>query len=499
MIDNQSLRINEERDLVLRDKLPSPDLSGKDECLVSNGHVPKGKEASLESVNNHHYQFPEYFVWGVAAAAAQIEGGANEEGKGDSIWDRFASQPGAIVGGNTPAVACDHFHRYPEDFQLMSKLGIRNYRLSISWPRIIPEGQGSVNEKGLAFYDRLIDSMLENSIVPWITLFHWDLPQLLEERNGGWRARSTAEAFETYACVVVKRFADRVKNWMTVNEIPCFIGKGYGQGEHAPGRQESPKVLNQCYHHALLAHGYAVGAVREFGGVSARVGLVHNPETPVPVTETPENIRAARILYMQHTSQIMAPIFKGGYLPEWLERLGKSRPDVAAGDLTLIGQKTDFLGLNVYGGSFCRAAESGVPQTLPLPMGYPRANLDWLNITPQAMYWAVRHAAECYGIKEFYITENGFSQEDTPDDKGIVHDLGRREFYRNYLISLQRAIVEKYNVKGFFAWSFMDNYEWAEGYAKRFGIVHVDYETQKRTPKLSAEWYSQVIAQNAVL
>ena len=457
-----------------------------------------GVEQTGESLKNVVYQFPKNFTWGVAAAATQIEGAANEDGKGESIWDKFAAQPGKIAGGDTPAVACDHYHRYEEDFRLMNQLGIRHYRLSVAWPRIFPAGSGAVNEKGLAFYDRLIDSMLENSITPWVTLFHWDLPQALEDK-GGWRVRATAEAFGAYADVVVNRLRDRVKNWMTINEAPSFIGNGYGKGHHAPGAQEPQKVLNQCYHNALLAHGEGVRAVREHGGPGARVGLVHNPQTPVPVTETPEDIAAARTQYARRSAQIMGPIFKGGYPQEWLTEAGVNQPEFTADDLALIGQHTDFLGLNLYGGSFCRAGEGNAPQSLPLPSDYPRANLDWLNIMPQVMYWAVRHASEYYGIQEFYITENGLSQTDQPNEKGDVWDLGRREFYRNYLISLQRAITEGYNVNGFFAWSFMDNFEWAEGYAKRFGIVRVDYPTQKRTPKLSAGWYAQVLAQNRVL
>lgn len=442
--------------------------------------------------------FPPHFAWGVATAAAQIEGAAREDGKGESIWDKFAAQPGKVFNGDTPAVACDHYHRYREDFQLMKELGVRNYRLSVAWPRILPGGRGAVNEKGLEFYDRVIDALLENSITPWVTLFHWDLPQALED-EGGWRVQSTVEAFGNYADIVVRRLGDRVTNWMTVNELPSFIGHGYGIGMHAPGARETPKMLNQCYHHALLAHGEGVRAVREHGGSAARVGMAHNPETPVPVTETEADIAAARAMYARRTAQIMAPMFKGAYPAEWLELMGANQPDVAPGDLELISQPNDFLGLNLYGGSFCRAGTDGEPQHLPLPKDYPRANLDWLNITPQVIYWGVRHAAEYYGIKEFYITENGMSQEDAPNEQGEVWDLGRREFYRNYLLSMQRAINEGYPVKGYFAWSFMDNYEWAEGYAKRFGLVHVDYQTQKRTPKLSAGWYSKVIAQNKVL
>ncbi len=441
------------------------------------------------------YPFPKDFVWGVAAAATQIEGAASEDGKGESIWDRFAAQPGKTVGGDTPAIACDHYHRFEEDFALMKQLGVRNYRLSVAWPRIYPTGTGAVNEKGLAFYDRLIDRMLAHGITPWVTLYHWDLPQALEDQ-GGWRTPATAQACGVYAATVVKRLGDRVKNWITLNEISTFIGSGYKGGRHAPGAKESAQVVNQCYHNALLAHGYAVKAVRAHGGPGARVGLAHNPGTPIPVTETGADIAAAREAYAQQTAQILAPIYTGAYPDTWLEHTGADAPKVAPGDLAVIATPTDFLGLNIYGGSFVRAGQDGKHESLPLPTGYPKANLDWLNITPQSVYWAVRHAVEHYGVKNVYITENGISQDDQITAHDEVLDLGRREFYRNYLIALQRATAEGLPASGFFTWSFMDNYEWAEGYHKRFGIVYVDYISQQRIPKLSAQWYAAVMREN---
>lgn len=443
-------------------------------------------------------EFPPDFVWGVATAAPQIEGAADEDGKGESIWDRFAKLPGKTAKGDTPAVACAHYHLYKDDFALMKSLGIRHHRLSIAWPRIYPAGTGAVNDKGLGFYDRLIDSMLEHGITPWVTLYHWDLPQALEDA-GGWRNVATAEAYGAYAAVVVRKLADRVKNWMTLNEIAAFIPLGYGSGQFAPGAHEGPAALNQCYHHALVAHGYGIEAVRQFGGAGARVGLAHNPSTPVPVTETPGDIAAAGAAYARNNAQLMAPMLTGEYPEPWLKEQGANAPKFTAAELARISQRLDFLGLNLYGGSFVRAGADGKPETLPLPSDYPRGASDWLNILPQVMYWAVRHAEETYGVKDFYITENGVSADDKVNDKGQVIDLGRREFYRNYLLSLRRAVAEGRGVRGFFAWSFMDNFEWSEGYSKRFGIVHVDYPTQKRTPKLSAEWYAQVIAGNRVI
>ncbi|HEX4083588.1 MAG TPA: GH1 family beta-glucosidase [Chthoniobacteraceae bacterium] len=467
--------------------------------LAACGGIPAGIAAEpLPAINANSPQFPKDFAWGVATAATQIEGAAAEDGKGESIWDRFAAEPGRVVGGDTPAVACDHYHRYPQDIRLMGELGIRNYRMSIAWPRIYPQGDGPVNTKGLDFYDRLIDALLAGGITPFATMFHWDLPQALEDR-GGWRVRATPEAFAVYADTIVKKLGDRVRNWMSCNEIPCFIGKGYGKGDHAPGCKEPPKVLNQCYHHALLAHGHAVRAVRQHGAAGARVGLVHNPDTIVPVTETPDDIEAAHRQYGWESGPIMGPVFKGAYPAAWLERAGQAQPEIAPGDMALISMPTDFLGLNIYGGHFCRAGKGSQPESLPLPDDYPRGTLPWLNITPQTMYWGVRHAAEHYGVKNFYISENGVCQDDVVTPKGEVLDIGRLEFYRNYLGCLHRAIHEGFNVQGFFAWSFMDNYEWAEGYAKRFGIVHIDYPTQKRTPKLSAGWYAKVIREGAMV
>jgi beta-glucosidase len=444
--------------------------------------------------SSHSYSFPKTFAWGASTAAAQIEGAAFEDGKSESVWDRFAE----VRKIDTPTIACDHYHRYREDVALLRQLGIANYRLSIAWPRIIPEGDGAPNAKGFAFYDKLIDALLEAGITPWVTLYHWDLPQALEDR-GGWRVRSTPQAFAKYAQLVVQRFGDRVQNWITLNEILRFVPCGYSYGCDAPGAQEPPAVVNQIYHHTLLAHGYAVEAVREYGGKGACVGLSHNPPCPVPVTETPADIAAARTEYVRQTEQLMGPLFLGNYTAAFLEAAGKDAPHVAAGDLELISQKTDFLGLNVYYGDFVRGAADGQVERIALPAQYPKADIFWLNITPQAIYWAIRHAREVYGISTLYITENGAPYIDQVEPNGEIHDLGRREYLRNHLISLHRAIQEGYDVRGYFLWSLLDNYEWAEGYAKRFGIVRVDYETLRRTPKLSAYWYSKVIEANAVV
>jgi beta-glucosidase len=444
------------------------------------------------------YEFPSGFVWGVATASAQIEGATREDGKGESIWDRFATVRGKIKGGDTPEVACDHYHRFEADFDLMRALGVHHYRLSIAWPRVFPEGCGKLNNPGLDFYSRLIDALLARGITPWVTLFHWDLPQPLEDR-GGWVTRATFAAFEGYADTVVRRLGDRVHNWFTVNEIPCFIGKGYGDGYFAPGRLLDARSLNQAYHHALLAHSAVVASVRAYASSAARVGLVHNhlPAPPIPVIETEEHIAAARALYARTNQHLMAPVFLGAYPDELLD--SPDAPEILEGDMTRIALKTDFLGLNPYAGSFVRVKPDGQPQVLSFPRQYPCGDLWWLLVTPQVIYWSIRFAAEVFGVKTFYITENGAAYDDEVTPEGEVIDLDRREYIRNHLISLHRAVDEGYDVRGYFAWSFLDNFEWAEGYSKRFGLVRVDYETQRRTPKLSGRWYAEVCRLNRVV
>jgi beta-glucosidase len=446
------------------------------------------------------YQFPEGFVWGVASASAQIEGAATEDGKGESVWDRFATLPGKIKDGTSPAVACDHYHRYEADCDLIYDLGLGAYRLSIAWPRVIPDGDGAINPRGLDFYDRLIDALLARGITPWVTLFHWDLPQALEDK-GGWTSRETVGAYARYAETVVKHLGDRVDHWFTMNEIPCFIGFGYGSGYFAPGRRESAKVINQAYHHAILAHGHGVGAVRAHGKAGSQVGLVHNllPPPQIPVVETEADIAAAKLEYERTNSQLMSPIFQGRYADVFLNAAGPDAPEVQPGDLDVISQRTDYLGLNLYAGDFVRARADGSAETLPFPRQYPRGDLPWLLVTPQVLYWGARFASEVFGVKTFYFTENGAAFDDAVTPEGEIIDLDRREYIRNHLISVHRALAEGFDVRGYFLWTLMDNWEWAEGFTKRFGIVRTDYETLARIPKLSAQWFSEVARQNRIV
>jgi beta-glucosidase len=447
-------------------------------------------------------RFPADFVFGVAAAAPQIEGAAFKDGKGESVWDRFARNPGKVHGGHTLDVACDHYHRFDEDFALMASLGIKTYRLSIAWPRIFPHGDGELNQKGLDFYHRLFASMKKHGIQPWVTLFHWDLPQSLEDR-GGWTSRVTVDAFARYADTVVKAFAGEVKHWITLNEIVCFTLLGYGTGTKAPGRKESAKLVNQTYHHALLCHGHGVRAVRKFGGAGAVVGLTDNCAVPVPVTETPADIAAAKAWFVDRNAQVLGAIHAGKYTADFLARVGADAPDVQPGDFALISLPTDFLGLNIYSGTFVRASKTAgagtVYETLPHPANYPSADSNWLRLVPQSIYWATRFCHEVYGHQAIYITENGCGYDTEPVVNGEVFDLHRRDYLRSYLREAHRAVGDGVPLKGYFLWSFIDNYEWEDGYQRRFGIVHCDFETQVRTPKLSARYYADVIRERKIL
>lgn len=444
------------------------------------------------------YSFPKNFTWGVATAATQIEGAAAEDGKGPSIWDHFSTFPGNIANGDTPAVACDHYHRYPEDFALMRRMGVKNYRFSTSWPRIVPDASGALNERGLDFYERLVDSMLDHEITPWCTLYHWELPLWMEEK-GGWPDRGVVPAFARYAEAIVRRLGDRVKRWFTINELNCFIYLGYQSGQQAPFRRVSPALLARAHHHALLVHGEAVAAVRAHGGRGAKVGFALNPGVPVPFTETDTDITAARNRFEEVNGGQLGPILTGKYNAWHLAQFGTDMPAIQPGDMELIAQPIDFVGLNVYTGSYIRAdAEKGF-EDLPYTNYAPRADASWLYAVPESLYWIVRHIHDIYGPQDFYITENGASYPAGPDEKNRIFDTDRVQFLRSYLKQAHRLTQEGLGLRGYFHWSFMDNFEWSMGYSQRFGLVHVDYATQRRTPKLSADWFSRVVAENRVL
>ena len=457
--------------------------------------------AATENPKGALAAFPGGFLWGTATSAYQIEGAINEDGRGTSIWDRFVQLQGKIVDKSTADVANDHYHRYKEDVQLIRALGAGAYRFSIAWPRVFPEGTGTPNPKGLDFYHRLVDELLANGIEPFVTLYHWDLPQTLQDRYGGWRSRETSKAFADYAGYVAERISDRVKSIFTINECSRLVQAGFGMGIDAPGLNLPQKEINQVRHHVALGHGLAVQAVRAHARKGTRVGPAENIEVCIPAIETPANVRAAEIATRELNAGYLTAILEGKYTDAFLAYAGANAPTYTPEDLKAIGSPIDFVGLNVYQpNQYVTAGENGHPFTLlPFPATYPRMDSSWLRIAPEAMYWAPRHVAKLWNVKSIYITENGTSAADKPTEDGKVYDIDRIMFLRNYLTHLHRATSEGVPVRGYFVWSLMDNFEWSDGYEKRFGLYHVDFKTQRRTPKLSASFYREVIKKNAVM
>jgi len=442
-----------------------------------------------------HRSFPKDFCWGVATAAPQIEGAASADGKGPSIWDASAARPGFIDSGHTLAVACDHYHRWEGDLDLIRALGLKHYRFSVAWPRVLPGGTGALNAPGLDFYDRLVDGMLARGIEPWCTLFHWDLPQPLEER-GGWPARAVADAFAPYAEAVVRRLGDRVRRWMTINEPRSFIDQGYRYGWKAPFRTVDDRTWAAATHHALLAHAHGVRAVRAWARPDAQAGFAFDCGAFVPLTADPADLAAAQAEHEADNGRHLQPILRGGYPAAWLAQGGETH--IAPGDLDAIAAPIDFLGINNYLGAWVRAGRDGRPERLPFTEQHPRADTSWLRWVPQAIRWVVAHTHAIYGAKPTYITENGCAYAVELDRAGEVLDTDRITFLDAYLSALQSAIAGGLDVRGYFHWSLLDNFEWERGYRQRFGIVHVNYETQRRTPKLSAHWFARLAAHNAL-
>ncbi|HVU07336.1 MAG TPA: GH1 family beta-glucosidase [Verrucomicrobiae bacterium] len=453
-------------------------------------------------------KFPQGFLWGAATAAYQVEGAVSEDGRKSSVWDTFSHTPGRTKNGDTGDVACDHYHRYEDDVKLMADLGIKHYRFSVAWPRIVPDGRGAVNEKGVDFYQRLTDTLLKYNIVPHATLFHWDSPQALEDRYGSWRSREIASDFADYCTQTVKRLGDRITNWMTINEIMCFTYLGYGVNQipqHAPGTiVQSRKDVLQTVHHALLAHGLGCQAIRAATPKPAKVSLVVNFDSYVPVIETPENIEAAKRAFVaeEHNGTVLVPALTGAYNPTTLAALGENAPDIQPGDMKIIGQPLDQLGYNNYTGSYVRAADNARGyELLPFPHEYPQIGMPWLNYLPESLYWGIRLVSDALGKKDLpiIITENGCATDDTVTSNDEIIDLSRIMYLRAYLHNAQRALNEGYPLIGYFPWSLMDNFEWSWGYTRRFGMTRVDYKTLKRSPKESFRWYQKVIQENRVL
>jgi beta-glucosidase len=444
--------------------------------------------------------FQSGFIWGTATSSYQIEGAVHEDGRGPSIWDTFSHTPGKIYDQTNADRANDHYHRYKEDVGLIKELGAKAYRFSIAWPRVFPEGTGLPNPKGLDFYDRLLDELLANGIEPFATLYHWDLPQALQDRQGGWLSADTCKAFADYAGYVATRLTDRVKYIFTVNECGRFVNFGYGIGIDAPGLTLPPAQVNQIRHNVALAHGLAVQAIRAQGRAGTKVGPAENITACVPAIDTPDNVRAAEIATRELNAGFLNVMLTGQYTDGFLKYAGKDAPKYTEDELRIISSPMDFLGLNIYSPERYVVASdrpSGF-EVLPFPKSFPHMSSDWLRIAPETAYWVPRLAAKIWNVEAIYITENGTSSDDKISKDGNIYDLDRIMFLRNYLMQLQRATAEGAPVRGYFLWSLMDNFEWIYGFEKRFGLYYVDFDTLRRTPKLSASFYRNVIAKNAV-
>lgn len=446
--------------------------------------------------------FKKNFVWGAATSAYQVEGAYNEDGRGLSVWDVFTHENGRVFGNHTGDVACDHYHKFREDVKLMSEIGIKAYRFSISWSRIIPNGTGTVNEAGIKFYSDLIDELKANGIEPYITLFHWDYPYELYKR-GGWMNPDSVKWFADYAELIVERFSDRVTHFITFNEPQCFIGAGFKNGEHAPGL-ECPErdVLLMC-HNVLKAHGAAVKAMRAAAKQPIKIGYAPTGTMPVPVTETDADIEAARRALFEcpdidawvwGVSWWSDPVVLGKYPEAGLKKYAEYLPEITDADMELIHQPIDFYCQNIYQGVLVRADENGKPERLPYKAGVTKTAIQW-NVTPECLRWGPRFFSERYSLP-VYITENGMSAHDTVSLDGRVHDPNRIDYTHRHLIELEKAANEGADIAGYFHWSLMDNFEWACGYSERFGLIYVDYDTQERVIKDSGYWYRDWIKEH---
>ncbi|MFW0792422.1 GH1 family beta-glucosidase [Gordonia sp. CPCC 205515] len=469
--------------------------------------------------------FPDGFLWGAATASYQIEGAHDLDGRSPSIWDTYTRLPGAILNGDNGDVACDHYHRMPADVALCKELNLNAYRFSVAWPRVCPDG-GPANQKGIDFYARLTDELLDAGITPWLTLYHWDLPQALED-TGGWTNRDTAYRFVDYAVTVYDSLSDRVNQWTTLNEPWCSAFLGYTSGQHAPGRQDGIAGL-AATHHLLLGHGLVVDELRKRGATpenGKQVGITLNLTVADPFDpDNADDVDAARRLDAYNDRLFLDPLFRGRYPDDVVADVagltfdGVGWPDwVRDGDLDLISAPIDALGVNFYHGDGASADQDAevlgegvltpdrvaVPPhpdgrriTFP-PRGFPVTDMGW-EIQPDALTTLLVRLRDEYGVPPIYITENGAAYDDSVGADGVVHDEGRREFIELHVRALQTAIAQGVDVRGYFVWTLLDNFEWAWGYTQRFGIVHVDFETQARTPKDSARWFAQVAAANAL-
>ncbi len=445
--------------------------------------------------------FPGDFLWGTATASYQIEGAVGEDGRGETIWDRFSHTPGNVYSNQTGDSACDHYHRYREDVQLMKELGLRSYRFSIAWSRIFPSGGGQRNAAGLDFYQRLTDELLAADIVPMVTLYHWDLPQALEDR-GGWRNRDTVKYYVDYAATMFEKLGDRVKLWITHNEPWVVSYIGHKTGEHAPGLQDAQAAV-QVSHHLLLSHALCVQTYRDIKGNGGKIGITLNLAPAYPETDSPEDERAARYYDGYQNRWFLDPVFKGEYPRDMLEiyKQRYDRPELATDDLEALRSGTvDFLGVNYYMRALVRRPAD--PEELfghvkPDYHGVHLTEMGWEVYAP-GLYDLLVRLQKDYDSPELYVTENGIACRDDTFAAETIQDDDRISYLEEHFRAAHRAMQEGVNLRGYQVWSLIDNFEWAHGYSKRFGIVHIDYKTQKRTLKKSAYWYRDLIADNSL-
>ncbi len=434
--------------------------------------------------------FPRDFVWGASTASYQVEGAANEDGRGESVWDRFCATPGKVRNGDNGAIACDFYHRYPEDIALMRELGLDGFRLSIAWPRVLPEGRGRVNPKGLDFYDRLVDTLLANGITPFVTLFHWDTPQAIEDA-GGWPVRKTVDAYCEYVEAVAERLGDRVTHWITHNEPWVVSWVGHGWGHHAPGRTSDADALATA-HHLLLSHGRAVEILRR-ASPGAEVGITLNLDHPYPASDDPADTAAALWVDGLHNRWFLDPIFRGAYPEDMLEAWSAIMPEVRDGDLETIAAPIDFLGVNNYTSPLVAADSNGGRSQIVRRPDVDRTDMGW-EVVPEGLHDLLVRLNRDYAPSAIYVTENGAAFADVRGHDGQIGDPERRAYLEAYIGAAERALADGVPLRGYFAWSLLDNFEWAWGYWKRFGLIFVDYATLERVPKGSFYWYRDYIA-----
>jgi beta-glucosidase len=443
-------------------------------------------------------KFPKDFVWGVATSSYQIEGAVNEDGRTPSIWDTFSKTEGKTYQGHTGDVACDHYHRYKEDVEIMKEIGVKAYRFSIAWPRIFPE-EGKYNSKGIDFYKRLVDELLKKDIMPVVTIYHWDLPQWAYEKGGGWLNRDSVKWFAEYATKLYEELGDVIPLWITHNEPWCASILSYGIGEHAPGHKDYREALIAA-HHILLSHGEAVKAFREMNIKGSKVGITLNLTPVYPASEKEEDKLAAQYADGFSNRWFLDPIFKGNYPQDMMELYSKIIGEfdfIKEGDLETISVPIDFLGVNYYTRSIVKYDEESMLKAENVPGPGKRTEMGW-EISPESLYDLLKRLDREYTKLSIYITENGAAFKDEVTEDGRVHDDERIEYIKEHLKAAAKFIEEGGNLKGYFVWSLMDNFEWAHGYSKRFGIVYVDYKTQKRILKDSALWYKGVIQRSVI-